>query len=198
MTEKVKLSTCLLRFQKPVPRLNPKVTPTSFSPVGTPNTASENVANAINSFHNDTGRNHMLWLSGSARSMVYAGVDESPFHPVLYMPTPQDGLNGDDVVVRILLPSGMAKVVTCTAVKADIGGMHANLVGRIFGISLKRGAHPLQESDFAYATAKDLKAVYKSMRHPTHRLAAGDKEGFTEDNGRIVIFEMDHPFGGVV
>lgn len=87
------------------------MTPESFNPKGSPEHSQTSVKNTINNFNNEGLTNIPLWLFGDAWSMVYAGVDEGPFDNNVRRPESQSGLNRDDVVVSIILPSGYVIVL---------------------------------------------------------------------------------------
>lgn len=158
------LDQCLIRFQKPVGAFQGRMTVNSWNPAGRPLDTAESVANTINNFVNVDNTNLQLWLNGDGWSMIYAGVDPGPFDKTTDHPPSQENLKQDDVVVSILLPSGIQKVELINAQKDMVPGAYESIVTRFNGLRLKDNANPLQPADFAYTTSKVLKQMMDSVR----------------------------------
>jgi hypothetical protein len=79
------------------------------------------------------------------------------------VPESQPGLDGDDVVVSIILPTGMDKLDVIKASGNDLPGQHKEVNNHLFGISIHSG-HQLTEADFAYTDSKTLKQTIKDLR----------------------------------
>ena len=131
--------------------------------------------------------------------MVYAGVDQGPFDKHVRRPESHPGLAADNVIVSIILPSGMAKLDLVTANRSELPGAHREVADSLVGITLKRGAPPLTAADFAYTTSKVLKDTIRNARGRGAKVYKG--MGFTVPNqGDTVLyqFEMEEPHGGIV
>lgn len=61
---------------------------------------------------------------------------------------PQPGLNGDNVVASLILPSGVAKLAQVGPYRDELG-QNAQVAG-IFGIALIDAGNPLVPADYAY------------------------------------------------
>lgn len=194
----IPLKHCLIRFQAPRPgqsTTDARVTPPSFSPPGCPGCTPEAVAATINNFSNYFGTNTALWLWGTAWSMVYAGIDNGPFDQVVRPPGAQHGLDGDDVAVSIILPTGRAKLGIVTASPRDLPGMHAEVNGRLVGINIEDDSSPLVASDFAYTNAAQLTSLTRGWRTGGIKWGGG---GFSvEHMGESLVFSIEEPYGGL-
>ncbi|KAJ7908389.1 hypothetical protein B0H13DRAFT_1492813, partial [Mycena leptocephala] len=151
----VDLNKCLIRFQKPQGGASGKVEVKDLNN-GKPSATPEGVASTINNFTNSNHTNMALWLMGDTWSMRYAGVVLAPPEKGILVPESQPGLDGDDVVVSIILPTGMDKLDVIKTSGNDLPGQHKEVNNHLFGISIHSG-HQLTEADFAYTDSKTLK-----------------------------------------
>jgi len=159
----VKFDSCFVRFQNPRPGQTPadaRVTITQWEQ--TPG----DVRTTIGDMENSNKQNSPLWLQG-LMGILYAGFYSTQSIPMV----PQHGLNGPDIVVSLILPSGVSKL---RQVGPDTSGMtedQKRRVSSIFGIALRDSKVPLVPADYAYIQNWS-KAVPPSEIHDP-----ADKEG---------------------
>lgn len=92
-----------------------------------------------------------LWLQGGFEALQYAGLMTYSELGV----NSQSGLNGDDVIASIILPSGVAKLNKVGADSRVVGQQNAKTTSMIFGIALKDPKKPLVPADYAYIKSKN-------------------------------------------
>ena len=91
-----------------------------------------------------------LWLQGGFEALQYAGLMTYSELGV----NSQLGLDGDDVVASIILPTGVAKLNKIGADSGIVGQQNAKTTSMIFGIALKDAQRPLVPADYAYIKSK--------------------------------------------
>ena len=139
----VSFDNCIVRFQTPRPgqsQLDARITQLNWP------TTSADVARTINDYFNANGQNVQLFLSGGIGALDYANYINALCR------TSHDGLNHDNTVISVLLPSGVAKVRPVIPSPDELGANRG--VSGIFGIST---IQPLLPTDWAYTTGALMK-----------------------------------------
>lgn len=140
--EMIQFKDCYVRFQiveHGQDENAAKVTKTDWD------TTTEQVNYAI-THYGDTG-GIQLWLPGTEMGLLYAGFYKDP---AIRM-DPQNGLNGDRVMMSIILPSGKAKLEEVKPQKGgDVSQVDIDKTSMITGIALRDPNNPLIASDYAY------------------------------------------------
>jgi hypothetical protein len=139
----IEWADCYVRWQPVRPGQQPRdarVTKTVWS------TTAQDVTTTIKDFGNIAGANTQLWLSDIS-ALLYAGFFKDPVIPIIA----QSGLNADNVMMSIILPSGVAKLKRVNPVPGSLGAADDRATAILFGIALKDADIPLTPSDYAYA-----------------------------------------------
>jgi hypothetical protein len=75
----------------------------------------------------------------------------------------QPGLNGDNVVASIILPSGVLKLKQVDADSSKAAGMNKDIVGNAFRLAMVDEDNPLVPGvDYVYATSKNFTDTYNA------------------------------------
>ena len=136
----IRLDQCFIRWQ-PVRPGQTRVQARVNNPIWAQTQAD--VTHTINHMNGDAG-NVPLWLDGDYSALGYAG-----FVPLAQM-NAQPGLNADNVVASLILPTGVAKLNKVQPNNELIGAANARQAQFIFGITLRNAANPLVPADYAY------------------------------------------------
>lgn len=138
---------CFSRWQNPQPGKDSKsarITETHWAQ--TPS----GVTTTIKDMSNSNNKNDPLWLQGTF-SLLYAGVYVDQSRPI----TPQSGLNEDETVLSVILPSGVEKLNKVSYdPHAGFTADEKRRVTGIFGLALKSPIIPLVPADYAYINNK--------------------------------------------
>ena len=106
----------------------------------------EEVTSTINNFYNIPSTNIRLWRQGGLSTLLYCGFF---YCSSVISGLPQPGLNGDNVVASLILPSGVAKLMRVGPYQGGLEGANAGVTG-IFGVALRDEGDPLVPADYAY------------------------------------------------
>jgi hypothetical protein len=178
-----KLKDCYLRFQAPASGASSttaRVTQLSWSQDAT------GVTNTINNMGNLSNTNIPLWVEGGVSGMLYAGLYTSQFVRM----TPQAGLNADNVVVSIILPTGVAKLEQVHGIDSEIPGAHKEVNGVVFGIKLHDHKKLLVPGDFCYTDSKHLKDAIRDAKANKSTKNYGIS---VEHGSDTVVLQMEAP-----
>ncbi|KPI44721.1 uncharacterized protein AB675_8447 [Cyphellophora attinorum] len=190
--QQIFLRDCYMRIQTPDPSL-----PDGFNAAKMTtlvwNQTPEQVANTINNMHNAHGTNVQLWLKGDLVGMIYAGIYRRGSMPIDV--TPQTGLDADNNVISIILPSGVAKLDQVSPDPSKVVGLNKQ-VQCVYGIHLKDLNRPLVPNDYLYIRMQYLKKFlvdfYKFSGGNT-KTAPAPSWTYADGLGRVLVITLEKP-----
>jgi hypothetical protein len=176
-----RLRDCFMRFQQPQRGQSPESAMVT-NPVWDQTATA--VTDTINNYANYGGTNIQLWLQGDVSGMLYAGLYTSNHIRMQSQP----GLSQDDVVVSIILPSGVAKLYSVSGIESDIPGGYREAAGVVFGIALRNPHNPLTPEDYVYTNSKHLKRAIRNWTPDSRAYGISVPRGHD-----TIVLEMDTP-----
>jgi hypothetical protein len=146
------MKDCYIRFQKPHDNTHAAALAAQVGTLDWKQKKDE-VTGTINDMFNHKNNNIQLWVDGDGVGMLYAGLYTSKVNAM----SPQQGLNGDNIVVSVILPPGVQKLRKISGDTSEIPSAYKQAASTVFGVALKQKLAPLVPTDYAYTTSKVLK-----------------------------------------
>ncbi|KAI1197715.1 hypothetical protein F5X97DRAFT_301271 [Nemania serpens] len=175
------LSDCYVRFQ--IPRTNSAADAQAARITKlVHNDTDLGVRGTISDFFNSNQGNLQLFLVGDRYAFEYAGI-----FPTGDDRMPQEGLSADNVVLSILLPSGVEQVEQVTAEDpATLTESQRQIAKQAFG--LRTPGQPLAQNDYFYTTVGAIK------QHLARNPGPNGRDFTSIVNGITLVFKLPQPW----